>query len=308
MKKPICILIICFLSLYQNSLNAQQLTHKSPLSTFDFAFNPAMTALGETLNVGAFYRQQWMGFDNAPRTAIAFGQVPLIYKNMSIGAYILHDEANLISSDEFTLTYSYKFQLGLSDNDQLSIGILANMKQLRFDGSNAIANSQNDLALSGENLSAGKPNFGAGIFYTTNQDMYNNEDNAVFFGIGSSQLLSSKNNFSTNTLYTKELHANAYLGAKFVQNYLFFEPSVWVNYATNSPVHATFSLHAEMEDTFWAGLAYQTDNSLSLQAGVILPLGDGFLRVGALSSLNILTTGRERGLGYQFLVTYEFEL
>jgi type IX secretion system PorP/SprF family membrane protein len=296
---------------YSSTIFGQQLTHRTPLSPLDFILNPAMTAHGEYMEAGAFYRQQWAGFDNAPRTTAIYGQYPLIYQNVSFGGYFLKDETGLLDSDEFGITTSYKINIGLTNYDQLSIGISAIAKQLRFDGTNALATSNNDPSILNNELKIGSVNFGGGFFYTTDKTMFENQNNAFYIGASAMQFIPRGESTADTQSFKERFHATGTVGARIISNQVIINPSAWVSYATNSPVDVIGSLNFELEDVFWAGLAYQTgktESTLYLQLGWIFTLGDGFLRTGMSANRGTGQTGGERGLGYEFLVAYQFWL
>ncbi|MDV7399967.1 type IX secretion system membrane protein PorP/SprF, partial [Arthrospira platensis SPKY1] len=57
--------------MWASLLQGQQLPYRSSFAAADFIWNPAMTAPSEYLDWGISYRQQWLGFEQAPFTAVA---------------------------------------------------------------------------------------------------------------------------------------------------------------------------------------------------------------------------------------------
>ena len=89
------------------------------------------------------------------------------------------------------------------------------------------------------------------------------------------------------------------------------EPSVWVNYSSGGIFDATLALKLEGSESFVAGLAYSTNNTISLQVGGIInnPFQTyGELRFGLLAGYNVGTFGQFRDLGYEFYLGYRYEL
>lgn len=308
MKKNFYTCFILILLFLPALLYGQQQTFNSPLSPLNFVLNPALTAPGSYMEAGAFYRQQWAGFENAPRTAVVHGQFPLISQNFSIGGYLLHDETGLIDANEIGLTTAYKLKLGITKYDQLSIGISAVAKQLGFDGNNAIAISTTDPSLTGEEINIKTINFGSGFFYTTNRDMFINQYNSFFVGGSATQLVSQKNNESDTGRFSQRIHATGFIGARFINNRIILEPSAWVSYAINSPIDIIGTIKLELEDTFWVGLSLQTsqvENTLYLQLGYVFRVNKAYLKVGTSGNYGIGKFGRQKGLGYEFLLAYQ---
>jgi type IX secretion system PorP/SprF family membrane protein len=304
----ISLLLCCF---FFNTGYSQQLPNSSVFGVTNFRFNPALTAAGEYLEWGVTYRQQWLGFDQAPQTGSAFVQYPLIYQNMSIGGSVGYDEAGPLRRNDLSLNYSYKLEVGTYS--QLSIGILASLSQYRFNGNNALAADPGDqLILQSESTSM-NPNFGAGLYFVSNTGMFDFTDNAFFMGIGANQLLANQLTFKedSETNLQRAIHANGIIGGRLINDIGFFEPSIWVAYAAENIWVGTANLLFEMEETFWAGLSYHSDATLGLQGGLILTdrwLGGGQLRIGGAGNYNVGQLSAQKGMGFEVLVAYRFGL
>lgn len=305
---PIAILI------WGAPLWAQQLPHRSNLFTdASFIWNPAMTASWNFMEFGANYRQQWLGFNKAPRTATAGIQFPFVAANMSVGGYLMHDEVGPLAYNSGAVSYSYKIRFNRGYGGQLAIGIMGSFGQYRFDGAQALATDPNDVLLLDGRSTAVQPNFGAGLYYTSRSgDDY--DENFVFAGLAANQLLASDLTFGQSgnpANLRRALHANALLGARFHSSAGFAEPALWVRYATENVLHATLNFRYEMEEAFWAGLSYSTDQSVGLQAGFILTGGffqDGQLRTGVQGTYNIGQLGGFQGAGMEGYIAYRFAL
>ena len=299
-----------FLSFFfWTAVNAQQLPHRNAFATADFIWNPAITAVSEYLDWGITYRQQWLGFEGAPSTATAHFQFPFINNNMSAGAWAMVDEAGPLQNYQAGGSYAYKLNLGYSG--QISIGLSAHISQLQFDGQKLPSTDIRDPLLLERRSTALAPNAGLGIFYVSNTEMYTLNDNGFFIGIGSQQLLSSTLSFDEEVKkfsLTQALHANALIGARFINGFSFFEPSLWVDYAQKGLLYARGNILFEQEDTFWAGGSMASDYSLSVQGGLILSnwLGSGSLRIGGMGTYNIGTLGQYQGAGFEVMVVYRY--
>lgn len=300
--------ILCLL-LLETAIYAQQLPYQNVFTGAAFIWNPASTAPGMFLDWGLSYRQQWLGFEGAPMTGSAHFQFPFVQNNMSAGIWAMRDETGPLSYYQTGLSYAYK--MGIGNNGQLSIGLSILMNQFRFDGNQVPAVDIGDPLLLEQRVSSLSPNAGLGIFYVSNQDMYSLNDDAFFVGIGSQQLLANKLNFeeaNSSVALTREIHANAIIGARFIKGYSFVEPSLWVDYAHKELLYARGQVLFEQEDAFWAGGAIGSDYSISLQAGLILNgfIGQGNLRIGGMGTYNVGVLGPYQGLGVELMVVYRY--
>lgn len=269
-----------------------------------------MTAVSEFMETSAIYRQQWLGFEAAPSTAMAQIQYPFVGSNMSVGGWAMRDEAGPIQLYQAGGAYSYKMRTGRSG--QFSIGLSASIDQWQFDGSKAIATDINDPLLSERRSTSLLPNVGLGFCYLSNTDMYDFNGNGFFIGMGTQQLLSSKEDPSSGNAEVRlrqALHANGVVGARFINGYSFIEPSLWVDYTHEGLLFARANVLYEVEETFWTGGAIATDYAISLQGGLILAdgfLGDGALRIGGMGTYNLGSLGNHQGAGFEVVLSYRY--
>lgn len=295
---------------------AQQLPDRSAFSEMAFVWNPAMTATYNYWDVSANYRQQWLGFDNAPRTAVIAAQYPFEKESMSVGGYFMHDRIQPLTTSTLALTYAYKFRLGIGDNDRAVLGAAVNASQYFVDALEIVVNDPDDnLVPLGESSDM---NFNAsiGFFYTsyagTRRRNYDTE-NAFFFGAAVNQVFPADLVIAEGSQFAnwqRAIHGNALIGARLVNDRFFIEPSAWVNYSTQNNINANFNIKMEMRESFWTALTYSTNQTIALQVGVITVGGfskGDFFRIGALGSYNIGDFGKYRGVGFEFNVAYRFE-
>ncbi|MDX1942762.1 MAG: PorP/SprF family type IX secretion system membrane protein [Saprospiraceae bacterium] len=292
---------------------SQQLPDLSPFGELNFAWNPAMTGLYDYWEVSADYRQQWFGFENAPRTAIIAAQYPFEKEKMSIGGVFTHDNIQPLKFSTLAFNYAYKFQLGFNRNDQASIGATVNASQYFVDALEIVVNDPDDQLVPLGESSTLSFNAGAGFFYTTyagtRRKSYTSE-NAFFFGGAVQQVFPAKlviQESSTLANWQRKMHANFILGARLVNDNFFIEPTAWLNFGL--PNLSNFNIQAKIEkpEAFWAAITYSTNQTVAVQLGVITISNfakDSYWRIGALGSYNVGDFGQYRGVGMEFLVAY----
>ena len=294
-------------------LQAQQLPDRTVFAENSFLWNPAMTAVWDYWELGASYRQQWLGFEDAPTTAALNIQYPFLDYNGSLGGYFVHDVVKPLKYSTFALTYAYKIKLGIKKYDQLSIGVMANLSQYLLDGLDVVVNDEDDVLIPAGESSKFSFNAGVGLFYTTYaKDDF--DENMFFAGLAANQIVPNKlvfDEFGGVTNLKREIHANAIVGSRFIYDKIFLEPSVWVNYSAPDIFDVSLNVKMEKYEAFWAGLSYSTSHTIALQLGLIVIKGftkDGALRIGTMASYNIGSFGKFRGVGYEAYVAYRFEL
>ena len=288
---------------------SQQLPYGSNFTENQFAANPAITAGSNFMEINANYLQQWLGFNDAPRTARVYGQFPL--ENMGIGGLMQFDKTGPFQASKFALTYAYKIPIGITSNDRLTIGVMGSISEYQVNQEEVVATSQTDIFLPVETNSQLTPNASAGVYYTTNgEDDFDN--NSFYIGLAANQLISGNVPVFGNGVegnLKQRIHANATAGVRIINNELALEPSVWVNYAQDNIYNFNMALRMEKYESFNAGLIYSSNQTLGLQLGMSIKndlLKDGVLRVGVLGNYNIGKVGGYQGLGYEFVVGYRF--
>lgn len=306
--------IVLLTLIFASSVSAQQLTERSPFSENSFIWNPAMTAPWDYWEMGVNYRQEWMGFQDAPTTATLQVQYPFERENMSLGGFFIHDNASPVTLNSAGFAYAYRMQLDRRRGGrQLSIGLNATLSHIYVNALEIVVNDQDDVVLpSGENNKI-SPNLGFGVFYTSySRDEF---DRTFFFGgLAVNQVLPLSvilDDFGGSANLMRTMHGNIILGTRIVNGDIYIQPAAWVNYSAPNIIEANLNFKLEQRDAFWGGLNYSTTQTLSLQAGMILNndfTKDGTLRIGTSGSFNLGQFGKFRGMGFEFYLAYQFEL
>jgi len=216
MKKLIYILLVvgfaCSLG------RAQQITHTTPFQDMAHIWNPAFTAPGTMMQISTFYRQQWVGFEGAPNTAVISAAYPFVDMNMSAGGAIISDWTGNINKTGIQANYAYKLKELLNRDDQLVIGINGYFHQYRFDGSKANTFISDDPVVDATRQTKFLPSFGAGVAYFSGTEEYNS-DNLFYVGFSTLQLLASDVLIATGNAQ-RQRHYFANMGTKlFGYNY-----------------------------------------------------------------------------------------
>ncbi len=307
MKYILTIIIISALSVTISY--AQQLPYSSQFNQSRAVWNPAATAYDTYMHTDLHMRQQWLGFDNAPRTGYASFEYPLLDYNMSGGAILSFDKTGPVSKIGLQLNYAYKLQGIFTREGQLSVGLGARFSQYTFDPSNAVVNEVEDPLLLGDRSSSFYPAATAGVFFISNPKMYDG-GNVFFVGMSYSQVYAG-NVLLNNISQDRYNHIFFEIGTR-IQGYdSYFEPSLMLNYTSPELSTIIISGKYEMRDAFWAGLGYSSASDVSIQGGFILPeAGSRYaqLRLGVLANYGISDTASEFGLGFEAIVSYIYNL
>lgn len=146
-------------------------------SLFQQYFNPALTGYEGSM-IKTFYRDQWSGFEHAPRTLFISGELDLdalgggegetpVGARHAVGISYLHDTFGPMIESQLYLNYASRVQL--TETLSLRAGGALTYNAQRIDGDKIILEQQNDASLQefmNRNSSAGRVDFNLGVILT----------------------------------------------------------------------------------------------------------------------------------------------
>jgi type IX secretion system PorP/SprF family membrane protein len=243
----------------------------SQFSHFQSYFNPGLTGY-EGSTVRGFVRNQWSGFEGAPKTyffstEIDFGELsgeedPTLMGKNAMSVNLLHDTYGAFRDNELMISYASRVRL--TENHNLRLGVGVNYQSIRLDGNALNAEEQNDPTLSQyigafSNMQFLDANIGLALTHRQYYISY-----AVHRINGGK--ISSGDNF-----------INGYPAEQFVQ--VGFREAVSPNLAliTNAfyrsrkdlPDLVEVNIKALLMDKIWVGAGHRVDYASNLQAGIL---------------------------------------
>ncbi len=115
--KRIFFLIFSVLLFYPCSVSGQSDPQISQYMFSEESYNPSVLANHKAINLLASWREQWMGFPNAPRTVFIAGSLPFnafLNKKQGVGIAFVIDEFGIFSNNSTYLQYALRFKLNES--------------------------------------------------------------------------------------------------------------------------------------------------------------------------------------------------
>lgn len=233
--------------------------------------NPAVAGNGGNICATALLRQQWTGFDGAPKTGLINLQGPLTKLNSGLGLTFYYDKLGQEKSTIARLHYAYHFKVGAQST--FSAGVYLGMSGRALDGKWVATDGvANDNAIPTAGKSASGFDLGAGLYYKSPK---------IWLGISSTQLpeteLKSVSIQNKRHYYVQAGYDWAIGGDKKYT----VEPSVLLKSdasSTQIDISALF-LYDEM---LWIGASYRTEDAIAPMIGyqMKMPKGDSMLRIG----------------------------
>jgi type IX secretion system PorP/SprF family membrane protein len=264
------IFLILLLNL-QQSIKAQLTPIYSQYMLNGFILNPALAGADGCEILNLISRQQWVGYDDYPRTNWISFQTRIIKRKyliknflgkkklkpkttgkVGIGGYLYNDRTGFINRNGGQFSYAYHINLD-NKNTQLSLGLAARFYQLTFNRSLIVLANQNDVYL---NSVTSKnyfiPNFSAGA---------NLLGNSYYVGVSAAELLQSKlmingqylNGYTNPMVFYVQAGYLFNLSPKYV-----LEPSVLEVLEQDNSL-TTFTLKVTYNSNFWMGVSFRTN-------------------------------------------------
>ena len=266
-KMRIIKLFIILSLLTINGIKAQQLPNFIQSRNLQSILNPASVTdnylwRDQNVEVMAAYRYQWVGLDDAPKTAVASFNFHNPSKRISWGGHLMNDQTGPTS---FTSAYGrFAYHLEFDDELTLSLGAAAGAAQYRVAGEKLVFNETGDITK--QNSGRIYPDFSAGAFLYKPRSFY--------VGISMPQTLGLNLEFR-NTLRQYDIKrvqhyfggGGAFIKVNGDRDYI--EPSMWVRYAPNAPLNADLNLKYEYNDTWWVALGGSTSRALHFDTGLM---------------------------------------
>ena len=218
------------------------------------AINPAYAGNRDALSMTLQHRNQWTGFDGAPKTTTLTMHVPLRKEQVGLGLLAMNDRTGITSSTMISGNFAYRI---LMDNGVLALGLGAGINTYRNNWDELIAIDQDDNLLMGNSTRYRQPNFSLGAYYSNDR---------LFLGISVPMFLSHQFNSSSGNF---EL-VNDYQQYNYFINggYLFSLSSSWkllpssmIRYSPSANVQVDLNSFFIYDDGVWFGVSYRSNKS-----------------------------------------------
>ncbi len=131
-------LFFFFIHLFCFGANAQQLPQYTQWYQNQFSGNPAFAGTKRCVDIHALYRNQWVGFDGAPKGGFVTASIPLYTQRKAYlttrhgaGLKFERDQVGAFSFNRFNIAYAAHFNF--DKHKRISFGLYAGMIQLGYD-------------------------------------------------------------------------------------------------------------------------------------------------------------------------------
>jgi len=260
------------------------------------AINPAYAGNRDALSMTLQHRNQWTGFDGAPKTTTLTMHAPLRKEQVGLGLLAMNDRTGITSSTVISGNFAYRI---LMDKGVLAFGLGAGLNTLRNNWDELIAIDQDDQLLMGNADRYVQLNFSLGAHYSNDR---------LFVGVSLPMFLSHHFNSSSGNF---EL-VNDYQEYNYFINggYLFSLSSRWkllpssmIRYNPAANLQVDLNSFFIFDDRIWFGVSYRSNKSM---VGHLLYQVNNQLAVGYSYDLGFGKVGGYMGGSHEITLRYDF--
>lgn len=233
---------------------AQQDAQYSQYMFNTLVINPAYAGYRETYNVSLLHRDQWTGFDGAPKTQslIADG-VFTKNKKVGLGVAIVNDKSGLLGQRSFYVNYAYRLPVG-DNNARLAFGLAAGVSQYSIDNGSAVVQDRDDPNFLGNNASSLGPDGKFGVHYSTDR---------FYAGVSATNLLSRAVSYQDGTVAKQGRHYFITAGYLVDLNEdLKLKPSFLIRDDAQGPSSVDVTSFLLIKEMVWVGATYRAGVNL----------------------------------------------
>lgn len=258
------------------------------------ALNPAYAGSQDVMTATMLYRNQWTGFEGAPKTMVMSAHAPLKSKKVGVGAVVYNDKIGVVQNTGVYANYAYILR---TERGRLAYGFKAGASFMQADWSQVVTTTAGDVAFQTNSPVHVLPNFGFGAYYW---------DKQYFAGISTPEIL-------THTLATGTAKPETSSGLRnlIVTAGYQFKPKRYLNVKTsvilkrNRSTGFQYDINGSLlwNDQIGVGLAYRSRDALVglFEMKVNDQLKFGYSYDMTLSALRAASSGsHELMLQYRF--------
>lgn len=243
--------------LFVTGVKAQQDAQYSQYMFNSLVMNPAYAGYKEALNVSLLHRDQWVGFNGAPKTQ-SFVIDGAFFKNNNVGLGLafVNDKAGLQGQTSAYLNYAYRLRMN-DDDARLAFGLAAGIGQFTINNDRAVVDDQSDPNFNGDRQSYFAPDAKFGIHYS-NEKLYAGASVTTLFSKAINQQDLTENNISRQSRHY-------FLTAGYLidlNESIKFKPSFLIREDTKGPTNLDVNSFFLVKESMWIGASYRTGVNL----------------------------------------------
>ncbi len=284
------------LFIVSNQANAQQEHQYTQYMFNTVSVNPAYAGTRDAMNLLLLSRNQWTGFEGAPKTHTFSMHTPISNYKMGVGLSVVADEIGPVRNYYINFNYAYRVQL--TQKMTLSMGIKGGVYNY-YAGLTDVNTGQSDPSYAQDLEKKMQPNAGAGLYLYTNK---------WYAGFSIPKLIQTDLDEQQSTASTwSELKRHYILMAGYVfdlNNELMLKPSFMNKIVQGAPPSTDIAAQLIYRNTFWVGASYRIGDAVAFIGNVQInkQLMVGYSYDYTTSNLNSINNGT-----HEIMISYDFD-
>jgi type IX secretion system PorP/SprF family membrane protein len=229
-----------------------------------FMINPAVAGTRKTLDARLTYRNQWTGFDGAPKTMGASVHGRFFKGQMGAGTYVYRDQLGPTMFTSVALAYAYHVKF---KDTELSMGANGSYNFMSVDpAAMTYKNSQDPSIVNAVNTQKSRTtNVAFGVLYFNDRFHIGASMNNM---LGSTYEFPRTDTKTKKGSYTTVPHYALSIGYNWSNSSaLVFENSVFAHYVNGSPILLDYNLRAHINEGIFVGAGIRLKNAVIAQVG-----------------------------------------
>jgi type IX secretion system PorP/SprF family membrane protein len=253
MKK---VILLCIASFTCFQLYGQQGPLMSHYMFNGLLLNPAYAGSKEYVSTTMLYRTQWVGMEGAPVTYSGSVHGLLKKKKLGLGALLQQDKIGVTKQTDLYSMLSYHLPMGMG---KLSVGLQAGVSNFSSEVVKLTYWDPGDKVFEFNTFSNLLPNAGLGAYYY--RELF-------YAGLSAPFLVSYNPNESASLETNNAVHKQSRRffatvgGVIETEGEIKFKPSALVRYEANAPVQFDVNLNMLINDIFWIGASYRSQEAI----------------------------------------------
>jgi type IX secretion system PorP/SprF family membrane protein len=289
-------ILFLFIFLFPTQLMGQMFPLSDHYVNNPLAINPAYAGCDEALSATISYRNQWVGFTDAPKTVILSFHTPLLNDRMGLGLHMENNSIGIYNETSFIGNYAYRRELY---NGRIALGLGFGLTVYHNAWNELNVADADDALLVNNPASAVLPAFSLGTYYYTKK---------YFFGVSLPMFLSReldentgkykiRNNFSQyNYFFTGGYKLNIASQVKLL-------PSFLIKYHPNNAVQMDLNAQVSFKDKIGMGIGYRSEKMIIWMLQCQL---NHQLRMAYSYDVDLSPTGKYKNGSHEILFNYIF--
>lgn len=274
-----------------------QVNYSSDVYNLDkLIINPAFAGSQDALSITALYRNQWIGFDNAPKNYSVSTHAPLHNDRMGLGLYIEKSSLGIFKETNIMANYAYSTELS---NGKLAFGLGIGVTICNIAWNELVSSVSGDMVLMNEPVNNTLPNVSIGTYYYTRN---------YFIGLSVPFLFSHEKDDITGKYHTSyDLNNNIFHltgGYNFVLNPQFsLSPSILLKYRPAGAVQIDCNFLVSLKDRISIGLGYRNQNTMIAMLDIRL---NPQIRMAYAYDFDLSALSKYKGGSHEIGINYIF--